>query len=380
MNETIDQPAVPNHANMLALIAMPGSEAFTARVDNYLRKWRDTDESFILPVSLPRFATGDGKVVLEESARSRDIFIICDPYNYSVTYNIRGFTNHMSPDDHYQNIIRVISAVNGKTANISVLMTMLYGSRQDDRHTRESLDCAMALRQLERCGVKNIITFDAHDPRVQNAVPLISFDNLFPNYQMLKALLSNINDIDLHSDSIVIISPDAGGVRRCLRLSEPLNLEIGMFYKQRDTRNVVGGNNKIERHRYIGNSLEGRDVIIVDDILATGGSLIDSFYKLKELGAKRIFVFITFGMFTQGYSVFDKAYSEGAFNRIFISNLTYHMVEKEERPYICNVDLSKYASYIIDCIHKGMSISDVLNPADKIKILLASLESDRAIR
>jgi len=358
---------------MLALLAMPGTEAFTAKIDYYLRQWNNRDETFVLPISIPRYNTGDAKAVLEKSIRSKDIFIISDPYNNSLTYKMRGITNHMSPDDHLQNIIRVISSINGKARSISVVMTMLYGARQHGRNMRESLDCSMALQQMERCGVKNIVTFDAHDPKVQNAIPLTSFDNLYPSYQMLKSLVQNVENININPKSMIIISPDAGGVHRCLKLAESLQVDIGMFYKQRDVSNVVDGNNKIERHEFIGNNLEGRDVIIVDDILASGSSLLDSFYKLKDLGASRIFAFITFGMFTEGYEAFNKAYSEGVFNKIFISNLTYHDVQGEERPYIENVDLSKYGAYIINCIHHGTSISEVLDPNNKIKELLKKI-------
>lgn len=362
-----------NDCDDLRLIAMPGTEVFCSRIDYYLNTWHNTDSTFILPAALLRFTTGDAKAVLEESARAKDIFIVSDPYNYSVTYKIRGIVNHMSPDDHFQDVKRIISAINGKTQKISVLMNPLYGSRQHSRNMRESLDCAMGLRELENLGVKNFITFDAHDPKIQNAVPLMSFDNLYPNYQMIKALVRHVDDIGLDSQSTIVIAPDAGGVQRCIKYAESLNLDIGMFYKQRNTTHVVDGDNPIERHEFIGHDLAGKDVIIVDDILATGNSLIDSFHELKRLGAKRIFAFITFGMFTAGFESLDKAYEENAFDRIFISNLTYHKVDKEEKPYIVNVDLSKYAAYIVDSIHKGISISKVLDPNHKIRELVSKL-------
>jgi ribose-phosphate pyrophosphokinase len=319
-----------------------------------------------------RFLTGDAKGLLHESARAKDIFIISDPYNCSVTYDIRGHTNHMSPDDHFMNVKRIISAIDGKARRVSVMMNMLYGSRQDGRNSRESLDCAIGLRELENSGVKNIITFDAHEPKVQNAVPYTSFDNLYPSYQMLKALLRNETGINLSRDETLIVSPDAGGVKRCIHFAKTLGLEIGMFYKQRDTLSTEGGTAPIERHEYIGSDIAGRDVIIVEDIIASGESMINSFYKLKEAGARKIFAFITFGMFTKGYGEFDKAYADGIFNRMFATNLTYRYKDKEDRAYLCDVDLSKYAAYVIDCIYKEKAISDVVDPEAKIRRLMLS--------
>ena len=350
---------------------MPGAEAFASSVDFYLKKWHETENTFIIDAEFPRFLTGDAKGVLMESIRSKDMFVISDPYNCSVTYKMRGYVNHMSPDDHFQNVKRVISAISGKARRVSVMMNMLYGARQHGRSMRESLDCAVALRELEYSGVKNIITFDAHDPEVQNAVPLMSFDNLYPSYQMLKALLRNESGIDLRREAAVVVSPDDGGVQRCLQFAKILGLEIGMFYKQRDTGSVVGGTAPIERHEYIGADISGRDVIVVDDILAAGDSILDSFIKLKAAGAKKLYAFITFGMFTKGYSEFDDAYKEGVFDRVFITNLSYRPEEDVGRPYLCNVDLSKYAAYVIDCIHRDVAISDVLDPETKIRQLIS---------
>ena len=358
------------HRESLCLISMPGTEEFAASVDYYLKNWHDTSESYIMDAQCPRFSTGDAKGLLMESARAKDIFIISDPYNYSVTYSMRGLVNHMSPDDHFQDIKRVLSAINGKARRVSVMMNMLYGSRQDGRYMRESLDCAVSLRELEYAGVKNLITFDAHEPKVQNAVPLMSFDNLYPSYQMLKAMLRNETDINLDKDATLIVSPDDGGVQRCMLFTKILGLEIGMFYKQRDTASVSDGTAAIERHEYIGNDIAGRDVILVDDILAAGDSLVGSLYQLKEAGAKNIYSFITHGMFTRGYGAFDKAYEEGVFKRIFITNLTYREIEGNDRPYICNVDLSKYAAYVIHCIFHEMAISDVVDPETKIRQLI----------
>ena len=358
------------HRESLCLIAMPGTENFTSSVDYYLKTWHDTSESFVIDAQCPRFSTGDAKGVLAESARAKDIYIISDPYNYSVKYQMRGFTNHMSPDDHFQDIKRVISAINGKARRVSVMMNMLYGSRQHGRYMRESLDCAVSLRELEFSGVKNIITFDAHDPKVQNAVPLMSFDNLYPSYQMLKALLRNENGVNLDKHATLIVSPDDGGVQRCMLFTKILGLEIAMFYKQRDTASVSDGTTTIERHEYIGKDIGGRDVIVVDDILAAGDSLIDSLYQLKRAGAKNIYAFITHGMFTKGYQEFDKAYKDGVFTRLFITNLTYIEDEGKNRPYICIVDLSKYAAYVINCIFHETAISDVVDPETKIRQLI----------
>jgi len=358
------------HKENLCLIAMPGAESFSASVDYYLKTWHDTDLSFIIDAQCPRFSTGDAKGVLMESVRAKDIFIISDPYNYSVTYQMRGLTNSMSPDDHFQDIKRIISAVNGKARRISVMMNMLYGSRQHGRYMRESLDCAVSLRELEYSGVKNIITFDAHDPKVQNAVPLMSFDNLYPSYQMLKALLRNEKGVNLNREATLIVSPDDGGIQRCMQFTKILGLEIAMFYKQRDTASVSEGTTTIERHEFIGNDIAGRDVIVVDDILSAGDSLIDSLHQLKEAGAKNIYAFITHGMFTKGYEEFDNAYYDGVFNRLFITNLTYMEEEGRSRPYICTVDLSKYAAYVINCIFHDLAISDVVDPETKIRQLI----------
>jgi len=356
--------------NTIALIAMQGTESLAMEIDYYLKRWRGTEESFLLPSSLIRFNTGDAKAVLMESVRSKDVYIVSDPYNCSVSYNMRGICNQMSPDDHFQDVLRVISAISGKAISVSLLMNLLFGARQHGRYMRESLDCAMALQILERSGIKNIITFDAHDPKVQNAIPLTSFDNLYPHYQMIKSLIQNVSDIHLDPIHTVLVAPDAGGIQRCLKMADCIGLEIGMFYKRRNLENVIDGENKIMKHEYIGNSVVGKDIIIVDDILASGSSLMDSFKKLKTLGASRIFAFITFGMFSDGYANFDLAYEEGLFTKIFISNLTYHPIEGEERPYIVNVNMSKYAAYVIDCIHQGKSISTVLDPYNKIKTLL----------
>jgi ribose-phosphate pyrophosphokinase len=362
------------YSGNLGIISMPGTKKFCSKIDFYLKQWRETDHTFIIDAEYPRFSSGDGKVVLTESVRGKDIYIVSDPYNYSITYKMRGIDTNMSPDDHYQDIKRVISAINGKAWRISVIMTMLYGSRQHARSCRESLDCAVALRELENLGVKNIITFDAHDPRVQNAIPLTSFDNLYPNYQMMKALVRNVGDISIDPSRMIVVAPDAGGIQRCLKLAESLNLNIGMFYKRRDTTHVTEGHNPILFHKFLGDNLFGKDVIIVDDIMDTGESLIDSFTELKRGGAKRVFAFITFGMFTNGYECFEVAYRNHLFDKIFVSNLIYRQEEHIAREWLVDVDLSKYAAYIIESINKEISISKILDPKTKISKLIESLK------
>jgi ribose-phosphate pyrophosphokinase len=361
------------YGDNLRIIAMPGTEDFAGKIDFYLKEWRNTTRSFILPVKVPRFLSGDAKAELMESARGKDLFIISDPDNCSIRYGIRGYENHMSPDDHFQDIKRVITAVNDKAGQISVMMNILYAAKQDSRHTRESLDCALALQELERVHVKNIITFDAHNPKIQNAIPLVSFDNLYPHYQMVKALVRKVPGIkdEIKRGNVMMVSPDEGGVQRCLKCAEAMKLDICMFYKQRDVQHTTDGNNAILRHEFLGGDITGKDVIIVDDMIIRGDSLVECFGELKARGARRIFAFITFGLFVKGYAEYDKAYEQGLFDTVFITNLTYHKVENDtERPYIDVVDMSKYAAYIIDCIDRNMSISNVLVPATKIRELL----------
>lgn len=361
-------------AENLALICMRGCEEFCDRIEYYIRKWHDTDQRFILRAECPRFATGEGKGLLLESIRGRDIFIISDPFNYSVSYKMYGREVPMSPDDHFQDLKRIISAIGGKAKRITVIMPMLYEGRQHKRTFRESLDCATSLQELVHMGVSNIVTFDAHDGRVQNAIPLSGFDNMRPTYQMIKALVKNVTPIAFRADKMIIISPDAGGVSRCLNYSSVLNLEMGMFYKRRNLSKVVDGTNPIESHEYIGSSLEGKDVIVVDDMISSGGSLIDTFRQLKLKGANRIFGFITFGLFCNGLAAFDKAYEEGLFDKIFVTNLIYRTPELLQRPWVVDVDLTKYTAYVIDAIHHDASVGEIIDPNKKIVSLLAELE------
>ncbi len=356
----------------LSVIGLPGSESFVQQVDRYLREWRKSGEgeTFISGVECPRFGTGEAKALLHESMRGHDVYLFCDAFNYGVTYEMYGRQVPMSPDDHFANLKRTIAALAGKARRISVIMPMLYEGRQHKRAARESLDCAVMLQELDTIGVKNIITFDAHDPRVQNSVPFCGFDDVRPTYQMLKALVREYPDISLHKDDIVIISPDEGAMGRCMYFSSVLGLDIGMFYKRRDYSKIVNGRNPIVAHEYLGSDLAGKDVIIVDDMISSGDSLIDVALQLKEKGAKRIFNFATFGLFTDGLEKFDRAYEEGVFTRIFTTNLVYQTPELLQRSWYAQVNMCKYVAYIIDTLNHDATISNLLNPVQRIHKLL----------
>ncbi len=359
----------------LGLIIMKGSEEFGSAVEYYLKKWHDFDGTYVIKAECPRFSTGEAKGYLKESVRSKDIFIICDIFNYSVTYQMYGMTVPMSPDDHFQDIKRIISAIGGKAKRISVIMPMLYEGRQHKRTHRESLDCAMMLQELTAMGVSNIITFDAHDPRVQNAIPLEGFDNMQPTYQMLKALVRSDPEIKFDPAKLIMVSPDEGGVGRCLQYSSSLKLDLGMFYKRRNLSKIVDGMNPIEAHEYIGNDLHGKTAIVADDMISSGGSMIDTFHSLKEKGAEKIYAFITFGLFCNGLEKFDKAYAEGIFDKIFITNLNYRTPELKEREWCQSVDLSKYTAYAIDALHLEKSISSIIDPHGKITALVEKTQN-----
>ena len=356
----------------LGVIAMRGCEEIGEKISKYLSEFRFGDSyEFLVKSSCPRFSTGEAKAIIEHSVRGYDIFIICDCYNYSVTYKMYDKISYMSPDDHYRDLIRTIGALNGKARRINVIMPMLYSSRQDNRTARESLDCAISLKELVRMGVANILTFDAHEPRVQNAIPLSGFDTVTPYYQMIKALYGNVEDIDLTPGRALIISPDEGGMNRCLRYSAFLNINIGMFYKRRDYGKIEKGRNPILSHDYLGseNDVYGKDVIIIDDIIASGESILEVAEKLHEMGAKRTFIFITFGQFCVGTEKFDKAYERGVINKIFVANTTYKSSEVTSKPWFCNVDISKYLAKLIDALNCDHSLSLLLNPVQKIKSL-----------
>jgi ribose-phosphate pyrophosphokinase len=356
----------------LSVIGMRGCEQFAEQVDYYLREWRrhGGDESFLVHADCPRFGTGEAKALVHESLRGHDLYIICDIFNYGVTYKMYGKEVPMSPDDHYADLKRIISANMGKARRVTVIMPMLYEGRQHKRSGRESLDCAMMLQELVNIGVTNIITFDAHDPRVQNAIPLSGFDNVMPTYQMIKALVRNVPDVVIDKDELVMISPDEGAMGRCMYFSSVLGLDIGMFYKRRNYAVVINGRNPIEAHEYLGKDLTGKDVIIVDDMISSGESLIDVALQLKEKGAKRIFAFATFGLFTDGLEKFDKAYADGVLTRVFTTNLVYRRPELTSREWYVEVNMCKYVSYIIDTLNQDHTLSELLNPVKRIHNLV----------
>ena len=362
----------------LSVIGMRGCEQFVSQVDYYLKEWRrhGGDDSFNVPVECPRFGTGEAKGLLHESMRGHDVYIICDTFNYGVTYKMYGQTVPMSPDDHYADLKRILGAIGGKARRISVIMPMLYEGRQHKRSARESLDCALMLQELESMGVENIITFDAHDPRVQNAIPLCGFDSVRPTYQMLKALVRNVPDIVLDKDDLIFISPDEGAMDRCMYYSSVLGVDIGMFYKRRDYSRIVNGRNPITAHEYLGPDLSGKDVIIVDDMISSGDSLLDVAYQLKEKGVKRIFAFTTFGLFTDGPDKFTKAYEDHIIDKVFATNLTYRNPEVTNCDWFVDVNMCKYVSYIIDILNHDETISDLLNPVKRIDALVEKHKAD----
>ncbi len=356
----------------LAIISMRGCEEISSKVDYYLKQWRGMpeDSTFVIKADCPRFGTGESKAVLNHTARGLDAYIISDCFNYGVTFKMYGQTVPMSPDDHFQDLKRMIATMGTKARRITVVMPMLYEGRQHRRSGRESLDCAMALQELVNMGVKNIITFDAHDSRVQNAIPLDGFDNVGSTYQMIKAIVKEVPDIKLNRDHTMIISPDEGGMNRCIYYSSVLGLELGMFYKRRNYSIIVNGKNPIEAHEFLGNDIKNKDVIIVDDMISSGESMFDICVQLKSMGAKRIFIFATFGLFVEGLEKFDKFYKDGLLNKVFTTNLIYNPPELLAREWYCNVNMSKYIAYLLDSLNYDNSISSLLNPMDRINNFL----------
>ncbi|MCQ2449042.1 MAG: ribose-phosphate pyrophosphokinase [Clostridia bacterium] len=356
----------------LAIVSMRGCEDIASKVDYYLKQFREApeDATYVIPTNCPRFGTGEAKAVLNHTARGLDAFILCDCFNYNVEYKMYGRMVPMSPDDHFQDLKRVIAAFGGKARRITVIMPMLYEGRQHRRTTRESMDCAMALQELVAMGVKNIITFDAHDPRVNNAIPLDGFDNVQATYQMIKNLLRTVPDIKLDREHTMIVSPDEGGMGRCIYYSSVLGLELGMFYKRRNYSVIVNGKNPIEAHEFLGNDITGKDLILVDDMISSGESMLDIAAKLKEKGANRIFVFSTFGLFVEGLEKFDDYYNRGLINKVFTTNLIYQTPELLSREWYCSVNMSKYIALIVDTLNRDNSISSLLDPADRIKNIL----------
>ena len=356
----------------LSVIGMKGCESFADQVDFYLKEWRrhTSEGTFLVDASCPRFGSGEGKGNIHESLRGNDVYIIADVFNHGVTYNMYGKTVPMSPDDHFQDIKRTIGAIGGKARRISVIMPMLYEGRQHKRSGRESLDCAIALQELVNMGVTNLITFDAHDPRVQNAIPLSGFEDVRSSYQMIKALLREYPDLDVDPESTMIISPDEGGMGKCMYYSSVMGIDLGMFYKRRDYSVIVNGKNPIVAHEYLGRDVSGKDVIIVDDMISSGDSILDVAKQLKKKGANRIFVFATFGLFCNGYDTIDKAYAEGVFTRIFTTNLVYRTPELLEREWYSEVNMCKYVAYIIDTLNHDQTISHLLDQSKKIHAVL----------
>ncbi len=365
----------------LGIVPLEGCKTLGDKVDAYLVKWRTERESehknslafsgyqrdsYIIQTKVPRFGTGEAKGVILESVRGDDLYFLVDVANYSLTYSLCGHENHMSPDDHYQDLKRLIAAVGGKARRITVIMPFLYESRQHKRNSRESLDCALALQEMVKMGVDNIITFDAHDPRVQNAIPLNGFETVSPTYQFIKGLLNHVPDLTIDSDHMMIISPDEGGMGRAIYMANVMGLDMGMFYKRRDYTKVVDGRNPIVAHEFLGSSVEDKDVLIIDDMISSGESVLEVAAALKARKAKRIFVATTFGLFTSGLDIFDKAYEEGLIYRVLTTNLIYQRPELLEKPYYINCDMSKYIAYIIDTLNHDSSISDLLNPNDRI--------------
>ncbi len=364
----------------LSVIGMRGCEEFTKQVDRYLMEWRSSVHSFVVEADCPRFGSGEAKGALHQSMRGHDVFIVSDCFNYGVTYKMYERVVPMSPDDHFQDLKRIIAAIAGKARRISVIMPMLYEGRQHKRSSRESLDCALALQELVNMGVENIITFDAHDARVQNAIPLSGFENVRCTYQMIKALVKNVPDLSLNRNDIAVVSPDEGGMNRCIYYSSVLKLDLGMFYKRRNYSVIIDGKNPIEAHEYLGQSVEGKDIIVVDDMISSGGSIIEVAQKLKAKGAKRIFVFATFGLFCNGLEIMDKAYEDGLIDKIFTTNLVYRPQELLDRPWYCEVNMCKYVSLMIDTLNHDESISTILNPASRIHAFIDRKVAEGKVR
>ena len=377
----------------LGIIAMAGCEEMGAKVDAWLKSWNSLQEtqdnefytmpgvnrdSFLMKTYCPRFGTGESKGMIKESARGYDIYIIVDVCAYNVKYKMYGQEVPMSPDDHFADLKRIIAALQGKAKRINVIMPMLYESRQHRRTSRESLDCALALQELENMGVTNIITFDAHDPRVQNAVPLCGFENVMPTYQMIKALCKNEKSLAIDKENMMVVSPDEGAMNRNIYYSSVLGLDLGMFYKRRDYTTVVNGRNPIVAHEYLGASVEGKDVIVVDDMIASGDSMLDLCKELKKRKANRIFAVATFAFFTSGLDAFNKAYEEGYLTRVLATNLTYRTPELQAAPWFIEADMSKYISYIIATLNHDRSLHALLNPYDRIKNLLDKYKAEQA--
>lgn len=354
----------------LSVVGTAGCDEFLEEVDSWLKKWHGTEETTLIKPQYIRFGTGEAKTVINDTMRNHDIFIYADMFNHGVTFKMYGKEYPMSPDDHFQDLKRLICAIAGKGRRINVIMPMIYEGRQDKRTLRESLDAAVALRELADMGVVNLISFDIHNIGIQNAIPMCSFDNVHPTYQMIKALLKKVPDIAINRDSLMMISPDEGGMNRCMYYSSVLKIELGTFYKRRDYSVVKDGKNPIKAHQYLGKSVRGKDVIIVDDIISSGESILDVARQLKSRGAKRVFVFASFGLFCNGLRKIDKAYKDGAIDQIFTTNLIYRTEELRQREWYTEVNMCKYVALIISALHNDESISSLLDPVDRVRKLL----------
>ena len=388
-NELLTRPLGP-----LGIIAMPGCEEAAKKINEYLMKWYEQQEAledmplyaqmganrkdFLIEAHCPRFGTGEGKAIIKDSVRGYDIYILCDPGAYNVTYKMYGVQVPMSPDDHYQDLKRIIAAIGGKAKRVNVIMPYMYEGRQHRRSSRESLDCAMMLQELEGMGVNNIITFDAHDPRVQNAIPYGSFESVMPSYQILKALFREQKDLQIDRDHMMIVSPDEGALDRNIFYSSVLGVNMGFFYKRRDYTRLVNGRNPIIAHEYLGESVEGKDILVSDDIISSGDSILDLARQLKKRKANRIFAAATFGLFTNGIEAFNQAYEEGLIHRIISTNLTYRTPELQAAPWFIEADMSKYTAYIIATLNHDRSLSKLLTPYDRIKNLLGRYQEQQA--
>ena len=366
----------------LGLIPITGCEELGGKGNDYLVKWRGesahqykddvvftgyAQDNFIIDAKVPRFGSGEAKGIIGQSVRGKDIYLMVDVLNYNITYSLSGNINHMSPDDHFQNLKRIIAAIGGKARRINIIMPFLYESRQHKRSGRESLDCALALQELVRMGADNIITFDAHDPRVQNAIPLSGFETVTPAYQFVKGLLHTVKDLQIDSDHMMVISPDEGATARAIYLANVLGLDMGMFYKRRDYTRIVDGRNPIVAHEFLGSSVEEKDVIIIDDMISSGDSILDVAKQLKQRKARRIYAAATFGLFTNGMDKFDQAYEEGLLDGILTTNLIYQTPNLLSKPYYINCDMSKYIALLIDTLNHDGSISTILNPSERIQ-------------
>ena len=370
----------------LKLIALSSAEKMGQRVNDYLVEFRKTihndkvkndpafhgysEDDYLISVQTPRFGSGEAKAYLGESIRGKDLFILVDVCNHSITYTLNGYTNHMSPDDHYQDLKRVIAACNGKAHRINVIMPFLYEGRQHKRNGRESLDCAYALRELRDMGISNFITFDAHDPRVQNSIPLSGFDNFTPPYQFIKALLHSEDDLIVDKDHLIVISPDEGALDRAIYFASVLGVDTGMFYKRRDYSTIINGKNPIVAHEFLGENIDGKDIIIIDDMISSGGSMLDTARQLKKMNARRVFICCTFGLFTDGLKAFDEAYEKGYFDKVVTTDLTYLPPQLYSKPYFIEADMCKFTASLIDFMNHDASMANTMATTEKIHSIL----------